>query len=286
MTEFVHLHVHTMYSPLDGMIMTRELFEAAEMFDMKAVAITDHGTTKGWAEFLSDAKNHPYVKPIFGCEFYLSTPASARLYHVLMLAKNQKGLRNILRLEKMSRTNVINRRPALERWMIEEFHEGIICTSACIGGELAQAIINNPEDLQYQMAVAQWYKDLFGDDFYVELDLHQNTVEDRIWPLQQVVVPQLYRVAKKAGIKVVAANDVHYMTSFDAGIHDEIMARNCGWKVDDPRRLRFTGEEWFKSTETMTAIFADCPQAIANTIEIADKVEDMSYLETEDVKQL
>lgn len=280
MGEFVHLHVHSTYSQFDGMTEIPALFERCEELGMPGVALTDHGNMRGMGEFFGQARLHPSVKPIAGCEFYLTDHYDHRLkdrshrrcFHLILLAKNETGYRNLFRLMFCGyKQGFANGRPRISHALLEQYHEGLICTSACIGGEVAQAILS--DDIDAARTSIDWYRNIFGDDFYLEIDLQPNCFETRIYPLQQEVAGWMYRLGEEMGVKVVAANDVHFLQESDAETHDRLLLAKTGGRADDPDRFRYTGQEWLKSYDEMASAFKGYETALSNTIDIFDKVE-------------
>lgn len=278
--QFVHLHVHSTYSQFDGLTGIPALFGRCEALGMPGVALTDHGNNRGMEEFFEQAKLHPSVKPIAGCEFYLTDHYDHRLkdrshrrcFHLILLAKNEAGYRTLLRLMLYGyKQGFANGRPRISHELLERYHDGLICTSACIGGEVAQAILS--EDMEAARNAVAWYKGLFGEDFYLEIDLHPNSVEKRIYPLQKTVAEKIYQLGRESGVKVVAANDVHFLMESDAELHDRMLLAKTGGKAEDPNRFRYTGQEWLKSYDEMAAAFEGHEEALCNTLEVLGKVE-------------
>ncbi len=280
MAQFVHLHVHTQYSILDGAASVGSLIKQAEKYGMPAVAITDHGNMFGVKEFY-DKATKAGIKPILGCEAYVTqnhlvhSPESDKRYHLILLAKNETGYRNLIKLISIGYTEGFYYRPRIDAKLLEEHHEGLICCSACLGGELPKAIMNG--NRAEAGRVVEWYKNLFGDDYYIELQLHrpQDPTKPRdTYEHQMEVNKVLIELAEEHGVKIIASNDVHFTAQDDATAHDHLICLNTGKTYDDPNRMRYTGEEYFKSPEEMAELFPDHPEALANTVEIANKVEE------------
>lgn len=278
---FVHLHVHSQYSILDGAVTTKQLAQKASDDGMPAVAITDHGGMFGVKEFHVACKNAG-VKPIIGVEAYVAARGHLRKddktdasgHHLILLAKNPVGYRNLIKLVSISNVKGMYYKPRIDKELIEQYHEGIIASSACLGGEVAQHIMNGNADKAEETIL--WYKGVFGDDYYLELMRHQNNdpkLRKEIWENQVKVNKILLDFGKKHNIKVIATNDVHFAGAEDAEAHDLLVCLSTGRDFDDPSRMRYTKQEWFKTTDEMNKIFADVPEALQNTIEIADKVE-------------
>jgi len=279
---FVHLHVHTQYSILDGAANIKRLFARAGDDNQIALAITDHGNMFGVKEFLETAKKFPTVKPIVGCEVYVAK--GSRLdkrgkedmgnYHLVLLAKNHIGYKNLVKLTSNAFIEGFYSKPRIDRELIERHKEGLICSSACLGGEIPQAILAG--DMSKAEETALWYKGVFGDDFYLELQRHETHVEGAdtsTFQSQCIANEGLLELSKKLGIKCIATNDVHFVSSDDREAHDRLICLTTNADVDDPQRLRYTKQEYLKTQEEMELIFSDIPEVLNNTIEIADKVE-------------
>ena len=280
MPQFVHLHVHTQYSILDGAASIPSLIKRAGEYGMEAVAITDHGNMYGVKEFY-DAATKAGIKPILGCETYIvadrftKNKDTERRFHLILLAKNEQGYHNLIKLVSLGYTEgSYYGKPRIDHKILEELHEGIICCSACIAGEVPKALLrNNVEDAEKTI---EWYKGVFGDDYYIELQRHDPKDPTRphdVIEAQNSINDKLVELAKKHGVKYICSNDVHFTDADDAMAHDHLICLNTGKDLDDPTRMRYTGEEYFKSTEEMAALFADYPEALETTVEIAGKVE-------------
>ena len=283
--SFVHLHVHTEYS-LDAISKIDELFIRAEDLEMPGLAITDHGTISGVPEFLKTAERHPTVKPIVGCEFWLADKDMVT-YHLILLAKNLTGYKNLVKLVSYANTEGIYYKPRITREKLIECHEGLICTSACIGGEIPRMILH--DKMGDAITAAQWYKDLFGENFYLEVSLHKNfgplklaSTDNRIAykknnqnlvDLQKVANTGIFQIAEELGIKVVATNDVHFVNREDGIAHDVMLALTHDKKVSDPERFRYSHLEYLKNEDEMRRLFPEHPEVIDNTMEVLDKVE-------------
>ena len=326
MQDFVHLHVHTQYSILDGQASIPRLVDKAMANGMRGIAVTDHGDMFGIKEFFNyvnkknggtngeikdlkkkiaalesgkeeaenpeaeiaackeqlEAAKKKLFKPIFGCEMYV---ARRRLedkegkpdqsgYHLVVLAKNLKGYHNLIKLVSKAWTKGFYMRPRTDRAELEKYHEGLIVCSACLGGEVPRRITAG----QFEEAeeAVRWYKNLFGDDYYLELQRHKATVpraNHEVYPMQQVVNEKLIEYARKYNIKLVCTNDVHFVDEENAEAHDRLICLSTGKDLDDPNRMLYTKQEWMKTREEMNEIFADVPEALSNTVEICDKVE-------------
>ncbi len=280
MSQFVHLHVHTQYSILDGAASIPSIISRAKKYEMPAVAITDHGNMYGAKEFY-DAATKAGVKPILGCEAYIVADRHnrnkdlERRYHLILLAKNATGYHNLIKLISIGFTEgSYYGKPRIDHTILEELSEGIICCSACIAGEVPKALMAGDE-AEAERRI-EWYKRVFGDDYYLELQRHRPKDPTRpqdVIQHQDMVNPRLVELAKKHGVKYICTNDVHFTDADDAMAHDHLICLNTGKDLDDPTRMRYTGEEYFKSPEEMAELFADYPEALATTLEIAEKVE-------------
>ncbi len=294
MEDFIHLHVHTYYSILDGQSSIKRLVDKAIGNGMRGMAITDHGDMFGIKEF------HDYVgginkgrkkeglepfKPIFGCEMYVSRYGSKSLrrgkedqsgYHLIVLAKNYKGYKNLIKLVSRSWVDGYYMRPRTDREDLEQYHEGLIVCSACIAGEVPKKILNG--DIAGARETIEWYHRVFGDDYYLELQRHE--VKDptiranrETFPLQQKANKVLIELAHEYGIKLICSNDAHFVDQENAEAHDHLLCLSTGKDLDDPTRMLYSKQEWFKTREEMNDIFSDVPEALSNTLEILDKVE-------------
>ena len=294
MQDFIHLHVHTYYSILDGMSPVGKLVDKAVANGMKGMAITDHGNMFGIKEFFDytngvnkkrKAEGLEPFKPIFGCEMYVAhhnkedmVRANGDLggYHLIVLAKNFHGYQNLIKLVSRAWVDGYYGRPRTDRKDLEEFHEDLIVCSACIGGEVPKKILNG--DIEGAREAIEWHKRLWGDDYYLELQRHE--VKDpsimanrETFPLQQKANRVLLELAKEYNIKVICSNDSHFVDEDNAEAHDHLLCLSTGKDLDDPTRMRYSKQEWFKTREEMNDIFQDVPEALTNTIEILDKVE-------------
>ena len=294
MEDFIHLHVHTYYSILDGQSSIKRLVDKAVKDGMKGMAVTDHGDMFGIKEFhdICNGVNkqrkkdglEPF-KPIFGCEMYVARygPKEQKNgkqdqsgYHLIVLAKNYKGYKNLIKLVSNSWTDGYYMRPRTDRADLERYHEGLIVCSACIAGEVPKKILNG--DMAGAREAIEWYRNLFGDDYYLELMRHE--VKDpsiranrETFPLQQQANKVLIELAHEYGIKLVCTNDAHFVDEENAEAHDHLLCLSTGKKLDDPTRMLYTKQEWFKTRAEMNEVFADIPEALSNTLEILDKVE-------------
>jgi DNA polymerase-3 subunit alpha len=278
---FCHLHVHTQYSILDGAASIPELLKKAIDDGMRAVAITDHGNMFGVKEFHIEATRRG-IKPILGCEAYIANRSRHSkkdknrdgFDHIVLLAKNYKGYLNLTTMISLGWTEGFYYKPRIDRELLEKYHEGIICLSACLGGEIPQAIMHRPVEEAEKVAVE--YKKIFGNDFYLELMRHRTDdpgMNKLVFDDQVFVNRTLLEIGRKHGIKCVASNDVHFVNTEDAEAHDHLICLNTGKDLDDPTRMRYTRQEWFKTQAEMKDVFSDLSEVLNNTIEVAEKVE-------------
>ena len=279
---FVHLHVHTQYSILDGQSSIENLFNRAEELGMPGLAITDHGNMYGVKEFFKYAAKHESVKPVIGCEIYvtrgydhtLKDKAHSKYYHLILLAKNYEGYKNLMKIVSIAHVDGMYYRPRVSHEVIEKYHEGLICSSACMVGEIPQYILAGDE--KGASEAIEWHKRVFGDDYYLEVMLHKTEVPGlslETYEQQKLYTAEIFRLAEKHGVKVIATNDVHFVRKEDGPAHDRLICLTTNKYIDDPDRLRYTQQEYLKSEEEMLALFPEHPEAISNTIEILDKVE-------------
>lgn len=321
MQPYIHLHVHSQYSLLDGQASIPRIVDKAKADGMKAVALTDHGAMFGIKEFynyvkkknapvfseikkikdeikeaeakgdnsvldqlqtkLQEEESHLF-KPIIGCECYVAR-RNRKLkegkpdmsgWHLVVLAKNLQGYKNLIKMVSYSWTEGFYMRPRIDKELLEKYHEGLIVSTACLGGEIPKKITAG--DMEAAEESIQWFKNLFGDDFYLELQRHKTSRPDsnlEAYPLQERVNVELLRLGKKFDVKVIATNDCHFVNEEDADAHDRLICLSTGKDFDDPKRMRYTKQEWLKTTAEMNEVFADVPEVLSNTLEIADKVE-------------
>ena len=279
MPEFVHLHVHTQYSILDGAAAIKPLIKRAKALGMNAIAITDHGNMYGVKNF-HDTATDAGVKPILGCEVYVVKNRFEKDKdekagdHLILLAKNLEGYHNLCKMVSYSFTEGFYYKPRIDKQLLEQYHEGLICCSACLGGEVPQAIMHN--DMEEAERVVQWFKGVFGDDYYLELQLHPSGDPQKdadVYENQLRVNKALLELAAKFGVKYICSNDVHFILAEDAVAHDHLICLNTGRDLDDPNRMRYSKQEWFKTRQEMNDVFSDIPEALSNTLEVLDKVE-------------
>ena len=294
MVDFIHLHVHTYYSILDGQSPIEKLVDKAVGDGMKGMAITDHGNMFGTKVFfdycnkvnkkLKEEGKEPF-KPILGCEMYVARNGSRTRhqeksdksgYHLIVLAKNQTGYHNLVKLVSHSWIDGFYMRPRTDREDLEKYHEGLIVCSACLGGEVPHKILN--DDIAGAREAIEWYHRVFGEDYYIELQRHR--VDDpnlranrETYPLQVKSNEVMIEFAKEYGIKLVCTNDCHFVNKDNAEAHDHLLCMSTGKDLDDPTRMLYTKQEWFKTQEEMNEVFGDIPEALSNTIEILNKVE-------------
>ncbi len=267
MKPFVHLHVHTEYSLLDGAARIKKLVKLAKEYNMPAVAITDHGNMYGATHFFDACKKED-IKPIFGTEFYCCDDLNVKtgkqkLAHLILLAKNEQGYKNLSMLNTIAFRDGFYYKPRIDLPTLEQYHEGLICLSACLAGDVPRLIVQE----QYNKAeeLILWFKNLFGEDYYLE-------IQSNGLPEQEIVNAKLREYSKQFGIKTVATNDVHYLYKEDAEMQDVLMCVSMQKFVDDPDRLKFpTDELYFKSYDQMLAGLPNDADALDTTLEIADK---------------
>ena len=294
MQDFIHLHVHTYYSILDGQSSIQKLVEKATADGMRGMAITDHGDMFGIKEFhdICNGVNKkrkkeglPPFKPIFGCEMYVAHRRKEDKvkemgdnsgYHLIVLAKNYHGYKNLIKLVSRSWVDGYYYRPRTDRADLEKYHEDLIVCSACIAGEVPKKILKG--DIAGAREAIEWYHRVFGDDYYLELQRHEVTdptirANRETFPLQQKANKVLIELAKEYGIKLVCTNDAHFVDKENAEAHDHLLCLSTQQDLDDPNRMLYSKQEWFKTQQEMNDIFADVPEALANTLEILDKVE-------------
>ena len=303
---FTHLHVHSHYSILDGMSKVPDLVDKCIRTGMRAIALTDHGNMYGIKELLDYCKKTD-IKPIVGCEAYCArrgrhsktqdedVNADGRRFlidrsgwHLILLAKNMQGYRNLCRLISMGfMEDAYNYTSRIDKELLEQYHEGLICCSACLGGELAQKVMRglvqgeDPARIEEgafaeAQATVEWFKNLFGEDYYIELQRHETDKpggDRHVYEWQRQVNPVLVALARKHGVKIIASNDAHFVEEEHAEAHDRLICVSTNRYIDDVDRMHYTKQEWLKTPEEMVTIFQDLPEALANTQEIADKVE-------------
>lgn len=287
MQNFVHLHLHTSYSILDGACRIDKLVARAKALGMPAVAITDHGNMFGVKDFY-DACRAAKIKPILGMEAYVATePHTERNTrsgeHLVLLAKNHLGYKNLVELSSIAYIDGFYYRPRIDKSLLEKYHEGLIVSSACLAGEIPNLISNG--NMAEAEKSAKWFKKVFRDDFYLEIMLHHanarevpehivSRINEEVYERQLILNKGILELGKKLDIKVIATNDVHFLMEDDAEAHDTLLCVNTLSKVAEERRLRYTRQEWFKSAEEMAEVFPDNPEQLANTLEVAGKVEE------------
>ncbi|WP_108822233.1 DNA polymerase III subunit alpha [Dysgonomonas sp. Marseille-P4361] len=325
MNNFVHLHVHSQYSLLDGQASIPNLVEKAIADGMKGIALTDHGAMFGVKEFfnyvkkknskfdgaikelkaelkalekedpstensqkIGEIKNKIHeetakkFKPIIGCECYVARRGRKLKegkpdmsgWHLVVLAKNYQGYKNLIKMVSYGWTEGFYMRPRIDKELLEKYHEGLIVSTACLGGEVPKKIMSG--DIEEAEKSIEWFKNLFGDDFYLELQRHKTNRPDantEAYPLQEKVNKELLRLGEKYDVKVIATNDVHFVNEEDAEAHDRLICLSTGRDFDDPKRMRYTKQEWLKTTAEMNQIYSDIPHVLSNTLDILDKVE-------------
>ena len=294
MQDFVHLHVHSYYSILDGQAPISRLVDKAVANGMRGMAITDHGNMFGVKEFFDycntinkgrKKEGLESFKPIFGCEMYVARRGKEKKeagkgdrggWHLIVLAKNETGYHNLTKLVSRSWVDGFYGRPRTDHADLEKYHEGLIVCSACIAGEVPSNILKG--DIQAARKAIEWHKNLWGDDYYLELQRHEvknpmQRANRETFPLQQKANRIILELAKEYDVKVVCSNDCHFVDEDTAEAHDHLLCLSTGKDLDDPTRMLYSKQEWLKTREEMNEIFADVPEALANTCEIIDKVE-------------
>ena len=327
MEPFIHLHVHTQYSLLDGQASIDALIDKAQKDGMNAIAVTDHGVMFGIKEFFNkvskknskpldaikgyekelkglkakteltpeeqtqleeipgkiETEKKKIFKPIIGCECYcarfgrrskLASQSDRSGWHLVVLAKNEQGYKNLIKMVSISWTEGFYGRPRIDKELLEKYHEGLIISTACLGGEVPQHIMH--DRIKEAEASIQWFKNLFGEDFYLEIQRHETHAagaDTTTFPKQQEVNKVMIELARKHDVKLIATNDVHFVNEEDAEAHDRLICLSTGKDLDDPSRMRYSKQEWMKTRAEMNVIFSDVPEALRNTVEIADKVE-------------
>ena len=294
MQDFVHLHVHTYYSILDGQASISKLVDKAVANGMRGMAITDHGNMFGVKELFDychkvnsarKGEGKEPFKPIFGCEVYVAHHRKTDKVkengdisgnHLILLAKNYKGYKNLIKLVSRAWIDGYYMRPRTDHDDLEKFHEGLIVCSACLAGEVPSKILKG--DVNGARKAIEWYKRVFGDDYYLELQRHEvkdpNIRANReTFPLQQRANLMIIELAKEYGVKLVCTNDSHFVGKENAEAHDHLLCISTGKDMDDPNRMLYSKQEWFKTREEMNDVFSDVPEAMSNTLEVLDKVE-------------
>lgn len=320
MEDFIHLHVHTQYSLLDGQASIPNLVDKAIKDGMRGMAVTDHGNMMGIKDFfdITNKKNGPVkgqIKelkkklkaaetdeekaainseiaeaqkklfvPIFGCEVYCARRSLSLKekgvdqdksgWHLILLAKNEVGYHNLIKIVSKAWTEGFYMRPRTDKAELEKYHEGLIVCSACIGGEVPKKILAGK--IEEAEETVRWFKGIWGEDYYLEIQRHKATVEranHETYPLQVQANAKILELAKKYDVKVVCTNDVHFVDEENAEAHDRLICLSTGKDLDDPKRMLYTKQEWFKTKAEMNALFADVPESLSNTIEILNKIE-------------
>ncbi len=284
MAQFTHLHLHTQYSVLDGANEIKSLMKQVKALGMDSVAITDHGNMYGVKEFHKAAKSND-IKPILGCEAYVArrglqlkeTKEDRSGEHIILLAKNETGYKNLMKIISVSHVEGFYYKPRIDKELLFKHHDGIIVTTACLGGTVPQAILKG--DTKKAEQIASEYKAVFGDDYYLELQLHKSEINDPdidTYERQLEVNKVIMDISKKLDIKVVATNDVHFLKKEDAKAHNLLVRMNTKKTISEKIKMYYTGEEYLKSPEEMAELFPDIPEALENTQEIKNKIEDFS----------
>ena len=280
--SFVHLHVHTQYSIRDGLSSIEALFNRAEELGMPGLAITDHGNMYGVKEFFKYAKKHPGIKPIVGCEVYVTQHYDHRLkdaehrqyYHLILLAKNYDGYRNLMKIVSCGHIEGMYYRPRVSHEIVEKYASNLICCSACVAGEIPRLIYAGKID-EAEKAI-MWHRKVFGDDYYLEVQLHRTEVPGQsldLYERQKEINRGIFELADRTGTKVIATNDVHFVRKEDGPAHDRLICLNTNSYLDDADRMRYTQQEYLKSEEEMQMLFPDHPEVLERTMEIYNKID-------------
>ncbi len=290
MTNFAHLHVHSQFSLLDGQASIEGLVDKAIAHDMPGIALTDHGVMFGIKKFtdyiakINKGRTTPFV-PIIGCEMYVARRSQTDKsetqdrsgWHLVVLAKNKLGYQNLIKLVSKAYSEGFYFKPRTDKQELEAHKEGLIICSACLAGEVPKKI--NSGDLEGAEQAALWFKERWGEDYYLEIQRHKTNDPDTnmsAYPLEETANKEILRIAQKHGIKVVCTNDVHFVNQEDADAHERLICLSTGKKMSDTNRLRYTKQEWLKTPEEMANIFSDVPETLENTLEIVNKVETYS----------
>jgi len=278
---FTHLHVHSQYSILDGAADIRRMIAKVKEDGMTAIALTDHGNMFGIKEFYNEARVNK-IKPILGCEVYIARRSrhekSDKLdgggFHLVLLARNKTGYKNLIRLVSYGWTEGFYYKPRIDKELLRQYSAGLIASTACLHGEVPWLLRH--EGVESATRAIAEYRSIFGEDFYLELQRHPSgdpQIDREVYQNQVFVNNNLISIGKELGIKCVATNDVHFINADDAEAHDRLLCISTGRDIDDPNRMRYTHQEWLKTRQEMYRLFADLPEALACTNEIAEKVE-------------
>ncbi len=281
MPEFTHLHLHTQYSLLDGASEITKLIKRVKEVGMKSVAITDHGNMFGVKSFHKTAVKEG-IKPILGCEVYIAKESRTRRDkekdkksdHLIILAKNLVGYHNLMKLVTYGFTEGFYRKPRIDMELLAKYSEGLIVSSACLAGSVPRAIMQ--EDIDAAEKIALKYKEIFGKDYYLEMQRHKTgdpEKDKKTLHFQEIVNKEILKISQKLDIKYIATNDVHFINKEDAEAHDILIALSTGKDLDDPTRMKYSGEEYLKTPEQMAELFSEYPEALETTQEITDKIE-------------
>ncbi len=290
MEDFVHLHVHSQYSILDGQAAINKMVDKAIANGMKGMALTDHGNMFGIKEFFNYVKKvnkgrEEKFVPIFGCEVYCARRSlnlkenngiDSSGWHLILLAKNEVGYHNLVKIVSKAWVDGYYHRPRTDHKEIEAHHEGLICSTACLAGEVPYYIRRG--QMEKAEESVKWFKNLFGDDFYIELMRHEvknpnQRANHETFVEQKQVEPKLIELARKYNVKLICTNDSHFVDEENAEAHDRLLCLSTGRDLDDPNRMLYSKQEWFKTREEMNMVFSDIPETLSNTLEILGKVE-------------
>lgn len=272
--KFVHLHVHSHFSLLDGLSSPKDLVKTAKSLGFNSLAITDHGSCGGLFRFQKACKEAG-IKPILGVEGYFCddhTSKEGKIYHIILLAKNKDGMKNIMRLTTLSELKGKYKKPRIDMKLLREYHNGIICTSACCAGKIPDLLWNGNIDGAKNLALE--FKSVFGDDFYIEVMKHKYFSSKKQEEREEQLVASLISLAKDIGVKVIATNDVHYSKKSDSKCHDVLLSMQTGNIIKNPDRFSFDSDEFYiKSYDEMYEMYKDYPEVLSNTVEVANKIE-------------
>ena len=269
--DFVHLHVHSEYSLLDGMCRIKDIPKRAKELGMNAIALTDHGVMFGSAIFYQECQKYG-IKAIIGCEVYIAPNSrfdknfsrdDDKYNHLILLVKDKQGYQNLIKLVSIGFTEGFYSKPRIDKDVLKKYSKGLVCLSGCLAGEVSKAILQ--DDLEKAEKVALWYKEIFGDDYYLEIQ--NNGLREQV-----MVNQKLIGLSRKLNIPLVATNDAHYLRKEDSFNHEILLCMQTGKRITDSDRMRFESNEFYiKSKEEMSSYFEAVPEAIENTVKIADK---------------
>lgn len=284
--KFTHVHTHSYYSLLDGLTSPKELAKRAKELGFKSLALTDHGTCGGLYQFQKACKEQG-IKPILGMEAYicknhLESNKDEKFHHTILLAKNHKGLQNLMTLSTIAELKGKYRKPRIDFDLISKYHEGLIMSTACAWGEIPQMLVNNSPELRSTVGK---YKEVFKDDFYFEIMKHKyfkkNENSIKMEKLEEELHGKMYQFAKEMGVKAIATNDIHYARKTDQKYHDILLCIQTRDVIKNPKRFTFDSDDFYmKSYEEMMEIYHETPDLLSNTVEISEKIEESSMFQS------